>query len=81
MRTYQQLLDAVIASWPSKEEVAQLDEKELATLRGASHALDNILFLATEKGRSLVADARNTLAQKAARTAAAMNAFTAAVKD
>lgn len=52
MRTHNQLLDAILAAWPTKEEVAQLNLAQIETLRGAGNALDNILFLATPKGRA-----------------------------
>lgn len=64
MRTYPQLLDAILAAWPTAEEIDQLDEKQIANLRGAGNCYDNVLFLATERGIAVVAEARASEAQE-----------------
>jgi hypothetical protein len=55
MRTYDQLLQGILDQLPTPTEVERLTEKQVATLRGACNALDNILYLqGTPTGRAYV---------------------------
>lgn len=56
MRTYSQLLDAILASIPTRDEAAALTEEQIATLRGALNGTDNVLYMQTAAGRKFKAE-------------------------
>jgi hypothetical protein len=60
MRTYDQLLLQLLDCLPKPAEVERLTDTQVATLRGALNALDNILYLqGTPAGRQFVREQAN----------------------
>lgn len=54
MRTYDELVSAIIHAIPMREEMAALTEKQMEDLRKIGNTYDNQLYLATERGKQQV---------------------------
>lgn len=58
MRTYDELADALMRAVPEDDELAALATWEIEKLRKYCNCIDNVLYLATPKGRALLAAAQ-----------------------
>lgn len=56
MRTYDQLMDSILATIPTHDEVAALTEQQISTLRGALNGTDNVLYMQTAAWRKFKAE-------------------------
>lgn len=49
MRTYDQLVSAIVAAVPQHEEVEALSDEQIQTLRKYGNTFDNLLYLQTRE--------------------------------
>jgi hypothetical protein len=49
MRTYDQLVSAIIAAIPKREEIEALTEKQIDDLRKLGNSFDNALYMQTRE--------------------------------